>query len=83
MRAWQIQEAKARLSELLRESEREGPQAITWHGAEVAVVVSKADYERLTDAGRSLVDFMRNSPLFDADEIDLTRDPGEMRDVAL
>ncbi len=83
MRAWQIQEAKAHLSELLRETEAGGPQAITWHGREVAVVLSKADYQRLTGTGQSLVDFMRSSPLVDADDVDLGRDRSVSRDVAL
>jgi prevent-host-death family protein len=83
MRAWQIQEAKANLSELVRETEHGGPQAITWHGREVAVVLSKAEYERLTGAGQSLVEFMRRSPLFGADDIDLSRDSGLTRDVSL
>lgn len=83
MRAWQIQEAKAHLSELVRASEHGGPQAITWHGREVAVVLSKAEYERLTGAGQSLVEFMRTSPLFGADDIDISRDISLTRDVAL
>ena len=83
MRAWQIQEAKAHLSELVRETEHAGPQAITWHGREVAVVLSKAEYERLTGTGQSLVEFMRSSPLFGAEDIDLQRDPSLTRDVAL
>jgi len=83
VRAWQIQEAKAQLSELVREAEHTGPQAITWHGREVAVVLSKDEYERLTGAGQSLVDFMRRSPLFGVDDIDLTRDASLTRDVAL
>lgn len=83
MRAWQIQEAKAHLSELVRETEHAGPQAITWHGREVAVVLSKAEYERLTGAGESLVEFMRRSPLFGADDVDLTRDASLTRDLAL
>lgn len=83
MRAWQIQEAKAHLSELVRETEHGGPQAITWHGRQVAVVLSKAEYERLTGAGQSLVEFMRRSPLFGADDIDLSRDTSLTRDVAL
>ena len=83
MRAWQIQEAKSQLSELLRQTESVGPQAITWHGREVAVVMSKAEYERLTGAGQSLVDFMRRSPLFGADDIDLDRDTSLTRDVVL
>jgi len=82
MRAWQIQEAKSHLSDLVRQTEH-GPQAITWHGREVAVVLSKADYERLTSAGQSLVEFMRSSPLYGCDDIDLTRDPGLTRDVSL
>lgn len=83
MRTWQIQEAKAHLSELVRESERAGPQSITWHGREVAVVLSRGDFERLTGTGQSLVDFMRRSPLFDADDIELTRDSSRTRDVPL
>lgn len=83
MRAWQIQEAKAHLSELVRETEQGGPQTITWHGREVAVVLSKADYERLTGTEQSLVEFMRRSPLFDADDIEFPRDASLTRDVAL
>ncbi len=35
---WQVQEAKQRFSEVLRAVERDGPQTITRHGEEVAVV---------------------------------------------
>jgi prevent-host-death family protein len=83
MRTWQIQEAKARLSELVRDSERAGPQEITWHGKAVAVVLSKDDYERLTGTGQSLVEFMRRSPLYDCEELDLTRDASVTREVPL
>jgi prevent-host-death family protein len=83
MRTWQIQEAKAHLSELVRDTERAGPQAITWHGREVAVVLSRAEYERLTGTGQSLVEFMRRSPLFDMDDIELGRDTSTTREVLL
>jgi prevent-host-death family protein len=83
MRSWQIQEAKTHLSELVRQTEHAGPQAITWHGREVAVVLSKAEYERLTGADQSLVEFMRRSPLSDADDIEFTRDDSVTRDVPL
>lgn len=79
MRAWQIQEAKAYLSELFRETERGGP----WHGPDVAVVLSKAEHERLTGAGQPLVEFIRRSPPFGAEDIDLSRDASPTRDVAL
>jgi prevent-host-death family protein len=83
MRTWQIQEAKAHLSELVRDTESAGPQEITWHGRAVAVVLSKTEYERLTGAGQSLVEFMRRSPLFGSDDIDLTRDASVTREVLL
>ena len=37
--AWQVQDAKQRFSELLRCAHAEGPQIITRHGQEVAVVI--------------------------------------------
>lgn len=81
MRSWQIQEAKTHLSELVRDSEKSGPQAITWHGREVAVVLSLRDYQRLTGSGQSLVDFMQRSPLFDSEDIDFERDGSTTREV--
>ena len=69
MRAWQIQEAKAHLSELVRETEHAGPQAITWHGREVAVVLSKAEYDRLSRVGQALVEFIRGPPPYDSDDM--------------
>jgi prevent-host-death family protein len=83
MRTWQIQEAKAHLSELLRETERTGPQAITSHGREVAVVLSKSEYERLSSADLSLAEFIRASPLFDSDDIEFVRDTSPSRDVVI
>ncbi|MDY6049052.1 MAG: type II toxin-antitoxin system Phd/YefM family antitoxin [Corynebacterium sp.] len=44
MTTWQVQEAKQRFSEVLRQSV-EGPQIITRHGKPTAVVLSYSDYE--------------------------------------
>ena len=83
MRSWQIQEAKANLSELVRATESAGPQEITWHGRGVAVVLSKAEYERLSGTRQSLLEFMQSSPLFDSVDVDLTRDQSPTRDASL
>jgi len=83
MRAWQIQAAKAHLSELVRETEKDGPKAITWHGREVAVVLSKAEYDLLSGNTKSLVEFIRESPLYGAEDIELVRDTSLTRDVSL
>jgi prevent-host-death family protein len=53
---WQIQDAKQRFSEMIRAVEHDGPQIITRHGEEVAVVVDFAEYRRLT---RPTVDLTR------------------------
>ena len=81
MHGWQMQEAKARLSEVVKCAESDGPQNITLHGQSVAVVVSRAMFERLTGNDQSLVDFMRRSPLYGADDIALDRDDSLTREV--
>ena len=83
MHVWQMQEAKARLSELVKCAESEGPQNITLHGQSVAVVVSRSMFERLTGNEHSLVDFMRRSPLVEADDITLERNTSLTREVSL
>ena len=60
--SWQVQEAKQRFSEVLRAVEREGPQTITRHGEEVAVVVDIAEYRRLTREQNSLRDHLAAFP---------------------
>jgi prevent-host-death family protein len=47
MRQWQLQEAKAKLSELLDTAAREGPQMVTRRGVEEAVVVPMAEWRRM------------------------------------
>lgn len=83
MHVWQIQEAKARLSEVVRHAEQEGPQDITWHGRSVAVLLSRGDYERLTGTHESLVDFMQRSPLSGLEELEFERDRSLTREVSL
>jgi len=78
-----MQEAKARLSEVVKLAESEGPQDITVHGRSVAVVVSRATFERLSGSGQSLVEFMRQSPLHGLEELDFERDRSGTRDLTL
>ena len=62
---WLRQNAKARLSELVRRARTEGPQHVTVHGRDEVVVISAEAYARLSgDAtGAALVNIMRDSPL--------------------
>ena len=83
MHAWPMQEAKARLSEVVKLAESEGPQDITVHGRSLAVVVSRATFERLSGSGQSLVEFIRRSPLSGLEELDLERDRSVTRKLTL
>ena len=52
MRSWQVQTAKARFSEFLEASLKEGPQVVTRRGLETAVLVPIEHWRRLQQAGR-------------------------------
>ena len=83
MRYWQIQEAKAKFSEVLKSARQSGPQAITSHGKPVAVVLSKETFDQLTDNHVSLVDFIRNSPLYGVEEVKFERKDSLTREEPL
>ncbi len=72
-RVWQIQEARNELSEVVEEAIKHGPQVITRHGKETAVILSFEDYRKLLLSQQKLSDFFRASPLAGV-ELDLQRD---------
>ncbi|NBC12608.1 MAG: type II toxin-antitoxin system prevent-host-death family antitoxin [Gammaproteobacteria bacterium] len=82
MKRWALQDAKARLSELVRLAAEHEPQEITLRGEPAVVVVSAEDYRRLVKPKASFVELIRSSPLMDTD-IDLTREQSLTRDVDL
>lgn len=51
-RTWQVQDAKARFSELLERSLAEGPQIVTKRGVETAVLVPIDEWRRLEKRAR-------------------------------
>ena len=60
---WQIQQAKARFSELVDRTLKEGPQTVTRHGKPVAVLVPAEQYRRLSGKGKSLKAMLSAAPL--------------------
>jgi len=53
MKNWQLQEAKAKLSEVLDSALNDGPQMITRRGVETAVLVKVEEWNRLHAKERS------------------------------
>lgn len=79
--SWQLQEAKQRFSEVVRLAEQEGPQVVTRHGEEIAVVVSMQEWRAATGSRPSLRDFLlaEGPPYWDdvelpSREVDTSRD---------
>jgi prevent-host-death family protein len=82
---WQLQDAKARFSEVFRLARARGPQRITKHGKEAVVVLPAEEYERLSGRGRrsrNLAEFFAKSPLVGSG-IQLDRVPDYGRPVEL
>ena len=67
MKAWQIQQAKQRLSEVIRLAGSDGPQMITSRGDPVVWVISDKEYVELLSHQESIVDFFQRSPHRDID----------------
>ena len=68
---WQIQDAKNKLSEVIALALKQGPQLITKHGERTVVVVSYAEFKKLSKSQGKLSEFFHASPLTG---MDLTRD---------
>lgn len=72
---WQVQEAKTRLSELIERARAEGPQTITRHGMEHAVVLSIEDYRALAAHKPDFKAYLLGGPKVDDFAIERDRDP--------
>ena len=78
--AWKLEDAKARLSEVVRRACTSGPQRVTRRGADAVVILSTDDFEALQPRRRpaSLVRFLRGSCLAESPlvrEVDRGRKP--------
>lgn len=82
MAVWQLQQAKAQLSEVVKMALETEPQQITLHGKPAVVVLSQEDYDLLTKSQESLVDLMRRSP-FVGENLKFERDRSLTRDIDL
>lgn len=79
---WQLQEAKSKFSQLVESAIRDAPQIVTRHGNNAVVVLSFAEYSKITKPKVSLVNFLRTSPLAGI-RIDTTRNKELPRDMEL
>ena len=78
---WQVQDAKQRFSELLRVAHVDGPQFVTRHGREVAVIIDIAEYRHLKGDVADFKDYLTIGPSFD--DLDLARSADPPRSIDL
>ena len=81
---WSLQDAKARLSEVVRAAQLAGPQRVTLHGKDAAVIVGAEEFDRLQRpvSGRDIVKALSAGPLGDVGFERLTI-KSKVRDVEL
>ena len=60
---WTVAEAKAKLSEVIEQAKKHGPQTITRNGRRAAVVVDAEEWERRNKRSGNLAEFFAASPL--------------------
>jgi len=81
MAEWQVQEAKARFSEVVEKARTEGPQTITRHGRERAVLLSIEDYRALLSRQTDVRDLLLGGPK--VDDFIIERDGDRGREAEL
>jgi prevent-host-death family protein len=78
--AWQLQEAKAKFSELVQKAIDEGPQTVTRHGKAAVVVLSAEQFELMKKRQIDLKDLLRSAPWH---ELEIERDKSYPREIDL
>lgn len=81
MKTWQVQEAKARFSEVVERTYTEGPQAVARHGKTRAVIISIKEYEDLVAHKPSFKAHLLGGPKVPSFSIKRSQDKG--RDILL
>jgi prevent-host-death family protein len=81
MHVWQLQEAKAKLTQLINDT-KNSPQIISRHGVNEAIVINIEKYHELCGEKESIVSFFRKSPLYGLD-IEFERDKSLPREIDL
>lgn len=69
MQTWQLQQAKARLSEVIQVAAKNGPQTITQRGVETAVVISMDEWKRIqpeqSQRKKTLLEVLQSGPRYE------------------
>jgi prevent-host-death family protein len=79
---WTVAQAKAKLSEVIEQAKRHGPQTITRNGRRAVVVVDAEEWERRNKRQGNLAEFFASSPLRGS-KVKIGRSKGRLRPTGL
>ena len=74
LRHWQVQEAKARFSEVVERALAGDAQLVTRHGRPAVVVLAYDEYERLRGGEGTAWDLFKTAPRLDEQDLPLLRE---------
>ncbi len=72
---WQLQEAKNKFSQVVDNSLSEGPQIITRHGKNTAVLMDYRDYEKIIQPRPTFKDIINDFRELEFPDIEREKDP--------
>jgi prevent-host-death family protein len=80
---WRLQDAQARLGDIVRLATNDGPQHLSIEGEAVAVVLSEQDYRRIAPARASIIDHILGGEAWSDELVDAINErPRELdRDI--
>jgi len=80
METWKLEDAKARLSEVVRLAATNGPQLVTVRGKEAAIILAPEQYKQLLPNPKGHLPLLQGLGL---DKVDLERETDTGRELAL
>jgi prevent-host-death family protein len=83
LKPWKLEDAKARLSEVVRLAATAGPQLVTVRGKEAAVILAPEQYRQLLPAPKGKQPLVRFLQGLNLAHLDLERESDSGREVVL
>ena len=83
MERWKLEDAKARLSEVVRLAGTAGPQLVTIRGKEAAVIIAPEQYRHLLPRQKGQVPLVRFLQGLDLSSLDIDRESDTGREIDL
>ncbi len=83
MGRWKLEDAKARLSEVVRRAGTAGPQLVTVRGREAAVIIAPEEYKQLLPKPKDHLPLVRFLQGLGLSAVDVEREPDTGREIDL